>query len=480
MKKTILIAEDSRTLLEVLKSELEAGGLGAVGAADASEALSRLAERHFDLVLTDLVMPGGMDGLELMEAIRRDHPALPVVLVTAHEKSAEAAVAAIRRGAADYLLKPLKEGEALFCVNRLLRQRELEEQVEYLSRAVQERYSFASLVGRNHAMRAIYDTIEIVAETDSTVLITGETGTGKELVARALHGSSPRKDKRFLTINCGALPIDLLESELFGHEKGAFTGAIRTKIGKFEYGDGGTILLDEVGEIPPVIQVKILRVLQEREFERVGGNLPIKVDVRIIAATNKDLHQAIAQGEFREDLFYRLNVVPLHIPPLRERREDIPLLARNFLEKCREKFGKEVEGFSQDVLNRMMVHSWPGNVRELENVIERAVIMERGSVVNRIDLQHQSEREEPVNPVPDLPSSGLSELPFERAMEAFERGYFEEVLRRNRGRIALAARHCGMSPRTLNRKMNRYGLDKQDFKKKNQTQPAEMDSLVAR
>jgi DNA-binding NtrC family response regulator len=465
MKKSILIVEDSRTIREIMREELESGGHEVVGAASAEEALTRMADRRFDIVLTDLVMPG-MDGLQLMEAVRKETRVLPVVVVTAHETSADAAIAAIRRGASDYLIKPLKQGEALFCVNRILRQQELEEKVEYLSRAAQERYSFSNLVGRNPVMQSIYDTIEIVAETDSTVLVTGETGTGKELVARALHWASPRRDRRFITINCSALPAELLESELFGHEKGAFTGAIRMKVGKFEYGDGGTVFLDEIGEIPPLLQVKILRVLQEREFERVGGNQPIKVDVRIIAATNKDLPQAIARGEFREDLYYRLNVVPLRLPPLRARREDIPLLARHFLLKCREKFKKEVDALSQEALNRMLLYPWPGNVRELENVIERAVIMARGPLIQSVDLPEQKPSPEMEPSGAPLLSQALFDLPLDEAGDIFERSYCEEVLARCEGRIATAARHSGLNPRSFNRKMNKYGLDKKNYKRK--------------
>ena len=465
MKKTILIVDDSRTLRQALQDELEGGGHEVVAAGSAEEALTLLAEQEFALILSDLVLPG-MDGLGLMDAARKDNPSLPVVLVTGVERSADAAVAAVQRGASDYLIKPLKEGEALFCVGRILHQNELEDEVRYLKQEVQGRYAFSNIVGSNHAMQAIYETIEIVAETDSTVLITGETGTGKELVARAIHWASPRREKRFLTINCGALPVDLLESELFGHERGAFTGAVRTKIGKFEYGGGGTIFLDEVGEIPPPIQVKILRVLQEREFERVGGNQPIKVDVRIIAATNKELPAAIARGEFREDLYYRLNVVPLQLPPLRERPEDIPLLARHFLEKCNQKLRRQVNSFSQEALNQMMVHPWPGNVRELENVVERAVIMAKDGVVRSVPLPPPGEGTGAVGAesLSATAPQGLGALSYQEASEVFERSYFEEVLARAGGRIAAAATHSGLNPRTLNRKMNKYGLDKKTYK----------------
>ena len=468
VKKSILVVEDTQLLRRVLKEELEAGGLEVVTASDGAEALARLAERRFDVVLTDLVMPG-MDGLELMEAIRREAPELPVVIVTAHERSADAAVAALRRGASDYLIKPLKEGEATFCVDRILRMQDLEAKVKYLEGVAGERNSFSNIVGRNAAMQRIYETIEIVAETDSTVLISGETGTGKEMVARAIHWASPRRDKRFLAINCGALPVDLLESELFGHEKGAFTGAIRMKIGKFEYGDGGTIFLDEIGEIPPVIQVKILRALQEREFERIGGNQAVKVDVRILAATNKDLLAAIARGEFREDLYYRLNVVPLLLPPLRSKREDIPLLANHFLAKCREKFKKDVRGFSQDVMNRLLLYSWPGNVREMENIVERAVIMARGNLIQAVDLPAEIASCEPEPDAGLELSKAVYDLSLEDAAELFERSYCEAALIRCEGKIASAARHSRLNPRSFNRKMNKYGLDKKNYKQKKRT-----------
>jgi len=459
--KTILVVDDDRTILEMVRDELSEAGHHIVPAGDGRSALQKLGEGGVDLVITDLVMPE-LDGMGVLEAARRDHPGLPVILMSGVERSADTAVTALRRGAADYLIKPLKEGEALFAAERALHRLDLEEQVRYLSREVSERHSFGNMVGHNHEMRRIFETIEILAETDATVLITGETGTGKEMVARSIHFNSPRRARRFVTINCGALPLDLLESELFGHEKGAFTGATRVKIGKFEYADGGTVFLDEIGEIPAVTQVKILRVLQDREFERVGGNQVLRADVRIIAATNKDLPQAIASGQFREDLFYRLNVVPLRLPSLRERKEDLPLLAGHFLEKAAAKLKKEVKSISPEALAHMMRHDWPGNVRELENVIERAVIMERGPVITHVEL--------PAAAVEAAHRVGgdherVFMLPLQEAVEEFERTYLEQILMRFRGNIGDTSRHAGVNPRTLHRKMTRYELDKKLFKK---------------
>ena len=461
---TILVVEDSPTILAMVREELEEAGHTVLPATSGRAALQRLAEGSVELVLSDMVMPE-MDGIELLATIRRQHPELPVILMSGVEKSVDAAVAAIREGACDYLIKPLKPGEARFAAERVLHRLALEEQVRYLSREVRDRNSFGNMVGVNRQMQHIFQTIEILADTDATVLITGETGTGKEMVARAIHFASPRRERRFVTINCGALPAELLESELFGHEKGSFTGASRMRIGKFEYADGGTVFLDEIGEIPPATQVKILRVLQDREFERVGGNLPIKTDVRIVAATNKDLPQAILRGEFREDLFYRLNVVPLHVPPLRERREDMPILARHFLEKSAARLHKTVESLSPEALQRMMAYSWPGNVREMENVIERAVIMERTAVVSRLDLPAASVELTAVNGNGSLPDQ-LVTLPLEKAMDHFERLYLGSVLSRFAGSIGETARHAGVNPRTLNRKMSHHDLDKRLFKKK--------------
>ena len=500
----------------MIREELHEAGHRVIGVGDAEAALTRLADGGVDVVVTDLVMPG-MDGLGLLDAIRKDQAqgaghgagnaaggngpdsahsapgasgsnganghaartAVPVILMSGVEKSADAAVAAIRQGAADYLIKPLKPGEMRFAVERVLHELELEEQVRYLSRQVNERNAFRNIVGRNHAMRKIYETVEIISDTDATVLITGETGTGKEMVARAIHFNSPRKTQRFVPINCGALPSELLESELFGHEKGSFTGATRRKMGKFEYAEGGTIFLDEIGEIPLALQVKILRVLQEREFERVGGNETLRSDARIIAATNKDLTQAIARGEFREDLFYRLHVVPIHLPPLRDRKEDIPDLAKHFLRRLNEKLKKDVRGFSPEALGQMMAYSWPGNVRQLENILERAVIMERAEQIGRLDIPDTRPEsrlvpgvdtaalESPVAGTP--PETGLlsafEHLQMTEAVEQFERLYLGRVLERYLGNIGETARFAEVNPRTLNRKMRRYGLDKKDYRR---------------
>jgi DNA-binding NtrC family response regulator len=460
----ILVVDDDPIARQLIGEELDATEHEYRLAADGQEALEafRGDESSFDLVLSDLVMPR-MDGLSLLQEIKKSDEVTPVILMTAVERSAEAAVRAEELGADDYLLKPLKQGEVLFAIDRAVKQRELRERLEALDEAVNERYGFDNLVGRNHRMRQIYDAIEILAQTDATVLITGETGTGKELVARAIHYNSERRDRRFLTINCGALPETLLESELFGHERGAFTGATSRKVGKFQYGDGGTVFLDEVGEIPMPIQVKILRVLQEREFERVGGNETLRVDLRVIAATNVDLPQAIAEGRFREDLFYRLNVVPLQVPPLRDRREDIPLLVRHILGRIREQMGRETASLSQPAMRTLMLHDWPGNVRELENVLERAVIMERGPVVRSIALAPGG------GPGPAQTGAGekaeTPDLPLPQAVAGFERSYLEKMLRREGGNISRTAAASGITERTLHRKMKRYNLDKSDFRR---------------
>ncbi|OGL46780.1 MAG: two-component system response regulator, partial [Candidatus Schekmanbacteria bacterium RBG_16_38_10] len=384
MNKKILIVDDEKIICEHLRKVLGRESYDVKVCHNGSEALECLKEEQFGMAVVDIKMPG-MDGIELLGKIKGKYPQTSVVIMTAHG-SVETAVQAMKIGAIDYLSKPFEAEEIKLVIERAFEHLKLVDENLYLRNQIAEKHRFGNIISENYKMQQIFDLIASVAVTDATVLIYGETGTGKELVAKSIHYNSNRKDEKFIAINCGAMPDTLLETELFGHEKGSFTGAIRQKIGKFELADKGTIFLDEIGNVTPAMQVKLLRVLQEMEFERVGGNKTIKIDVRIIAATNKDLKQAVIDGEFREDLYYRVNVVPINLPPLRDRLEDIPILVLHFLEKHCEKTGKGIYAFSQDVLDSLMHYHWPGNVRELENVVERAVILERGKMISKIDL----------------------------------------------------------------------------------------------
>lgn len=377
--------------------------------------------------------------------------------------SIETAVDAMKKGASDYITKPFPPEELVLIVRNVLEKQSLVDEVRILRKEVEGRYSFGNIIGKSPGMQEVYNLISDVADTDATVLIRGETGTGKELVAKSIHFNSRRKDKIFVSLNCGALPETLLESELFGYEKGAFTGATRQKMGKFEYADGGTIFLDEVGDLSPATQVKLLRVLQERVIERVGGNGQIEVDVRIIAATNKDLEKEVGEGRFREDLYYRLNVVPIKLPPLRKRKEDIPLLAKHFLAKYARMLNKDITIISQEVLNEMMAYDWPGNVRQLENLIERAIIMARGNTITHIDLSDDLRRKKVESPGPLAVHLPFKEAK-ERVIKEYERDYFMNLLIRCRGSITQSARVSQLDMKTLRRKMKEYGLKKKDFK----------------
>jgi len=352
----------------------------------------------------------------------------------------------------------------LLLVKNVFEKQRLANEIRHLRNEVQTRYSFGNIIGKNRRMQEVYQLISDVAETDATVLIRGETGTGKELVAKSIHFNSMRKNKVFVSLNCGALPETLLESELFGYEKGAFTGAMRQKIGKFEYGDGGTVFLDEVGDLSPTTQIKLLRVLQERVIERVGGNDEIHVDVRIIAATHKDLEDEVENGRFREDLYYRLNVVPIRLPPLRERKEDMLLLTKHFLSKCSQLLKKDITIISQEVINEMMSYDWPGNVRQLENLIERAIIMAKGNAITHIDFSDNKKIKKA-----DSSYAALAEFhPFkkskERLIKDYEREYFVNLLRKYRGNITQTSRVSQVDIKTIRRKMEEYGLRKEDFK----------------
>ncbi len=376
----ILIVDDEVNLLEVLSDVLRKKGYLVATAQNGLEALEKLKERYFNIAIVDLKMPK-MGGMELLEAMRERYPQTLVVILTGYA-TIKNAVDAMKKGAYDYLVKPFGPEEILLIVNKIMEEENLREENRFLWAELEKK---GEIITQNQEMRRLKDLIKQVARTEATVLVTGETGTGKELVARAIHQGSPRKRNLFVTVNCAALAEGVLESELFGHEKGAFTDAYIQKRGRFELADEGTLFLDEIRDIPLSTQVKLLRVLQEGEFERVGGEETIKVDARIIAATNQNLAQAIKEKRFREDLFYRLNVVSLDLPPLRERKEDIPLLAQYILKKYRVT-NRSVEGISKEALERLVSYPWPGNVRELENTLERAVILARGPLIEEEDL----------------------------------------------------------------------------------------------
>jgi DNA-binding NtrC family response regulator len=398
--------------------------------------------------------------LELFKIARKTDPNISGIIMTAYGSIASA-VTSIKQGITDYLQKPFEPEALLIAVEKTLRERRMLKEIRDLRKEVDQRYAFGNIIGKNHKMQAIYDLIEKVAPTDTRVFITGNTGVGKELVAKAIHFNSNRKNKPFVGINCGALAETLLETELFGHEKGAFTGAIRTKRGKFEYAQGGTLFLDEVGDISPGLQVKLLRVTQEKKIERVGGNQEIDVDVRIISATNQTIKEKISRGEFRVELYYRLNVVPIHIPPLRERIDDIPLLVDHFIRIFNRKFNKNMRQVSTQVMSRLMQYDWPGNVRELENVLERAFVITENDIIDTIIFSHDvaasASRE-------TFPYSVDTEIPFKvaRAMveKRFEKAYLQEALNRYGGNVSETARMTGINPRTLWRKMKEYAIER--------------------
>jgi len=379
--ETILLVDDERNYLLVLKELLGEEGYEVVTAQSASEALNIFQETELDLVITDMKMPG-MNGMELLSVLKEKDLHLPVIMMTAFG-TVEKAVEAMKKGAYDYIIKPFDNEALKKTVAKALAMGQVIKENRLLSQELKEKFGATDLIGNSFPMRQVRELITKVAGAKATVLISGESGTGKELVARAIHFNSPRKNKPLISVNCSALTETLLESELFGHEKGAFTGAVVQRKGRFETADGGTLFLDEVGEMSSSVQVTLLRVLQNREFERVGGNKTIKVDVRVIAASNKDLMEEINKGTFREDLYYRLNVVHIEVPPLRERKEDIPLLIRYFLERfTREMNKKEVPALAPEVMDALLAYDWPGNIRELENMIERAVILSAGSIIS--------------------------------------------------------------------------------------------------
>ncbi|HYG70522.1 MAG TPA: sigma-54 dependent transcriptional regulator [Anaeromyxobacteraceae bacterium] len=440
----VLVVDDQRNMRATTAMVLRAAGHVVAEAADGAEAMQRIQSDAFDVVLTDLRMPT-VDGMEVLRVARQAAPDTQVIVMTAYG-TIESAVDAIRRGAYDFLSKPFKEDELLLRVSKALEKRRLLGEVSLYAGEFRKRYGLEHIVGRSAAMRDVLERVVRVAPTDATVLVTGESGTGKELVARALHVASRRGDRPFVPVNCAAITETLLESELFGHAKGAFTGATRARRGLFEEANGGTLFIDEIGETTPGFQAKLLRALQEGEIRRVGESQALQVDVRVIAATNQDLRKAIAEKRFREDLYYRLAVVPLRIPPLRERREDIPLLAAHFLARYNGRTSAS-KSISAEAIARLMAHDWPGNVRELENVLEQAAALTAGREIGPADVDIDS-----------APSPAPAGTTLAEAVEAAERRTIENAIARADGDLPAVARELGVSGTTLWRKMKRLGL----------------------
>ncbi len=454
----ILVVEDEAKMLRLLELNLSEDGHTVHAAADAEKGVRILRKEQVDLVITDLRLPG-KDGLEFLQTVKSTNAALPVIVMTAYG-TVETAVEAMKAGASDYVLKPFSLEEMKMIVNKELGVHRLMEENRSLREALGHRYEFRNIVAHSPGMQEVLATVERVATTNSTVLLGGESGVGKDMVARAIHEHSQRNSGPFIKINCTAIPENLLESELFGYEKGAFTGAVNSKPGKFELANKGTIFLDEIGDVPGSTQVKLLRVLQDREFERLGGTKTIKVDVRVVAATNQDLRAALEEGSFREDLYYRLNVVPISIPPLRSRREDIPYLVDHFIARYGRESGKPITGITPDAQKKLMDFHWPGNVRELENIIERAVALSAGEIIDvediRLDLS-------PAKPAYGLGSStrGGDVGPFPpdgQTLEQFEDEIIKEAMRRTNGNKSQAARLLGISRNALRYRLSKMGV----------------------
>jgi two-component system response regulator HydG len=444
LPNTILIVDDEDPLRASLVKTLRKEGYEVLEAPDGETALELIRREPVSVVLTDLKMPG-MDGVQLLKAIKAISPEVEVILMTAYG-TIETAVEAMREGAYDYIEKPLRRAEVLKTVANAMERQVLLMENRYLHQQLQDARGVKRIIGQSEPMRRVMEIVQQVAPSSATVLIEGESGTGKEVIANAIHYSSPRRDKPFIKVSCAALPETLLESELFGYERGAFTGAEKRKPGRFELADGGTLFLDEIGLMPLHLQVKLLRVLQEHEFERLGGTQTIKVDVRLIAATNVDLAEAVRNGLFREDLFYRLNVINIKLPPLRERKEDIPLLVDHFIRLYSEKNSKPLRGISKHAMAALIRYNWPGNVRELENVIERAVVLSKDEVIDEGDLpRHIVEQEEEPRTIT---------IPIGTTMDEVERIVIEETLKHTKGNKMLAAKLLGISYRTIYRKLN--------------------------
>jgi DNA-binding NtrC family response regulator len=467
-KKHLLLVEDEAPLRDALAERLGEHGFEVEEAESGEQAIEKLAEFAFDIVITDLRLPG-LDGTRVLEAALLRYPDIVGIIVTGYG-TVKDAVEAIKRGATDFVTKPFQFDELLHALNSALEKRGLKAENAYLRSQLQERYKFEGLIGRSPAMRTLFQLLETVSASASTILVTGETGTGKEVVARAIHHNSPRRAQRFVALNCGAIPETLLEAELFGHVRGAFTGAIGTRQGRLEQAHKGTLFMDEVGTMSPGMQMKLLRVLQEREFERIGDTHTTKVDVRVVAATNSDLHKMVAEGTFREDLFYRLNIIPIHLPPLRERKEDIPLLVQHFLKKFAAQDSARLAGasadggripdakplsISQQAMRCLMAYPWPGNVRQLENAIERAVALSGGRMqIETADLTPDIQQASNAAAAPDvnLPEGGID---FDAYINRIEHDLIRRALEKTGGNKGQASKLLNLKRTTLVEKLKR-------------------------
>jgi DNA-binding NtrC family response regulator len=445
-KGSILVVDDEEIVRDSLASWLEEDGYHVDTAPDGPAALAKLAQHAYAVLLVDLKMPG-MDGLEVLAQARGLQPDVPVIIMTAYA-TVDTAVQAMKQGAYDYLVKPFEPEELSLMVGKLTDAQALRRENVLLRKALKRQFEFKDLVSKSPKMEAVFDLARTAAKSNSTVLILGESGTGKELLARAIHAESPRQDGPFVGVSCAALTESLLESELFGHEKGAFTGAAASARGKFEIAAGGSLFLDEIGDISPKLQLDLLRVLDAREFRRVGGSQLIRTDVRILAATNRDLKKLVESGAFREDLYYRLNVIPVTLPPLRERKEDIPLLVEHFLAQSRTEMGKPLEGVSAEAMEMLMAHDWPGNVRELRNVLERGAVMARGPIITPMELELAP---------PALPA-GATPTDSSDSLRDVERKHIVAMLKQQNWNITRSAKALGIDRVTLYNKIKRYQI----------------------
>jgi two-component system response regulator GlrR len=449
----ILVVDDDLNLLELVKMRLETADYEVTAVSIEEEALEALKQKVFDLAIVDLQL-AHQDGISLMEAFHQIRGEMPVVILTAHG-SIESAVEAMKKGAYSYLTKPFDAQELLLQIKIALENRRLTSEVKRLETLVEDRYNLSNIIARSEKMRSVLDQVSLIAKTDSTVYIQGESGTGKELIAKAIHLASERKNKDFVAINCASLPEGLLESRLFGHEKGAFTGAVKSTKGLFTQAHGGTIFLDEIGDMPLSIQAMLLRVIQERQFYPVGSEKLAEVDVRVIVATNKDLEAMVKQGLFREDLYYRIHVIPVFLPPLRERKDDIPLLAEHFREKFSRQMNKEVKGLSPVALQKMMLYDWPGNVRELENTMEYAVAITQQDIIAEDLILHQTK---------GTASASSTLPPLKEARNAYEKSYLIHLLEVCKGNISNAAKLAGKYRADFYDLLKKHDLKAEDFK----------------